>query len=92
MDFDSISVVLGGGGLLYFVCLVAATAFSFFLYRTTLVPISTLLRRSLAVIRALALSLLLFLILEPVLVLGYHTERKPAVAILIDDSECLLRL
>jgi hypothetical protein len=63
-----------------------AIAFTFFIYRTTTPPVTTWLRRGLAVLRTFALALALLLLFEPVLTFGLQRLQKPAVAVLVDRS------
>lgn len=64
----------------------AALAFTFFVYRHTTPASSNFLRRVLAVLRYLSLTVALLLFFEPVLGLRWTSVRQSTVAILIDES------
>ncbi len=63
-----------------------AAAFSLFVYRRTIPPVPPAWRGLLAALRMLALMLVLLLLFEPILSVTRRKEKKPVVAVLIDDS------
>lgn len=76
--------------VLLLVALVAgAAAYSIWAYRRTVPEISGRRRAVLTVLRALALSLVLFLIFEPILNLRRTETVEPHVAVLYDDSKSM---
>ncbi|MEX0821593.1 MAG: hypothetical protein WD021_05565 [Rhodothermales bacterium] len=66
-----------------------AAGLAFWLYRTTTPEIARSRRILLGLLRFAALFLILFLLLEPVLRTIDREERRPVVAVLLDDSESL---
>ena len=67
----------------------AAGALSVWLYRRTTPDLSRGKRIALGLLRFSALFLILFLLLQPVLRLVDREEKRPVVAVLVDDSESL---
>lgn len=59
---------------------------AWWVYRTTVPPVSPLLRRLLMSLRLLAGSLLLLLVFEPIFGISIRQEEKPVVALLVDTS------
>ncbi|MBN1448200.1 MAG: hypothetical protein JXA28_09745, partial [Bacteroidetes bacterium] len=75
--------------LLLFALIVGAVLFSLWVYRHTVPEITRGRRITLIVLRALALSVLLFLLFEPVLNLQRSEEQSPRVAVLVDNSRSM---
>lgn len=71
------------------VLVVAALLFALWVYRHTVPEITRGRRITLVTLRTLALSVLLFLLFEPVLNLQHSEELPPRVAVLIDDSRSM---
>jgi hypothetical protein len=85
----AITLSFGGSLLLFGVLLLIAVGLSLFFYRTTLPPLPPRRRLLFSALRALALSLILLAIFEPVLRL-VRTEAIPAtVAVLVDVSQSM---
>jgi hypothetical protein len=61
-------------------------AISFFVYRTTVPPVSSFRRYLLIVLRGLALMLLILALCQPVFKLTRRSALQPAVAVLVDNS------
>ncbi len=73
----------------WYVFLIAASfgaAISFFVYRTTVPPVSPFRRYLLIVLRSLALMLLILALCQPVFKLTRRSALQPAVAVLVDNS------
>jgi hypothetical protein len=66
-----------------------AGGLTYWTYRTTIPSLSPTLRGTLGTLRFLALTLLCFLLLEPVARQIEQIERPPILAVLVDDSESL---
>ena len=67
----------------------AAAALTWYAYRITTPPVSSLRRYSLMALRLLGLWILLFALFEPIVNVLRATEEPPRVAILLDNSESL---
>ncbi len=83
LDFKLQLSVHGGWFVLF---LFISVFFTFFIYRWTNPPVSKWLRYCLICLRALALILVLFILLEPVLSLNWQRTQSPILAILADNS------
>ncbi len=72
----------------YFFILAAIifAALTIFVYRYTVPPVSSGRRTLLTVLRSLALILLLFAVIEPLLRYSYSSNVPPTVAVLVDNS------
>lgn len=84
-----ISLSITGSILLLLLGAIVATGLTFFFYKTTLPPVTTRLRVGMAIIRSLALTLLLMLLFEPLLRLIHRSDQPPTLAVLVDDSHSL---
>jgi uncharacterized membrane protein len=71
--------------------IIAAVAlmFTLLLYRRTTAPVGPLWRVLLIVLRVLAIAVVIFCLLEPVLSVSTVVPRKSSVLILVDDSESM---
>ncbi len=89
MTAASLSISLGGSLpvalLLLFILCTAAVLF----YRYTLPPLPVSKRIAFSILRALALSLLVLMLFEPVIRLVHVSDHLPAVAILVDNSQSM---
>jgi hypothetical protein len=65
------------------------SALSFLFYRYTLPPVTRAKRILLTTLRALALSLLLMLLYEPLVRLIFSSQEPPVLAVLVDNSKSL---
>jgi hypothetical protein len=73
----------------WYVFLLAAAlgiAISFYVYRTTVPPVPLFTRYLLTGLRALALTLLILALCQPIFTLTRHSTVKPEIAVLIDNS------
>jgi len=70
-------------------CLLVSLGISVWAYRTTIPHLPTGTRTSLTLLRFLSLSLILFLIFEPIVRLISIHDEPPVLAVLIDDSQSL---
>jgi len=61
-------------------------AISFFVYRSTVPPVSPSKRYLLSILRGLAVTLLIFALCEPLFKLTRRSVLQPAVAVLVDNS------
>ncbi|HVN48729.1 MAG TPA: vWA domain-containing protein, partial [Bacteroidota bacterium] len=75
--------------LLLLIIAAAAFALSWFSYRITIPPVGQAKRFVLIALRGVGLSLLFFLLGEPLFSIIHHTKEQPAVAVLIDDSQSM---
>lgn len=65
---------------------VAAIAVSYFVYRRTIPPVATGWRILLITLRSLAIISIVLLLFEPILSITRKKEKKPIVAVLVDNS------
>ncbi|MBX7152435.1 hypothetical protein K1X84_12390 [bacterium] len=89
MEYSNFDLNFAGGLLLFIILSAAAVFFSFWTYKETIPPVSKFRRRFLASLRSLAMIVLWFILLEPVLQLTRNEEERPIVAVLIDASESM---
>jgi len=85
----SYSFSLSASWWLLVLCGIAAAALTWYAYRITTPPVSSLRRYTLMALRLLGLWLLLFALFEPIVNVLRATEEPPRVAILLDNSESL---
>jgi hypothetical protein len=83
---NSYSLGLAGSWWLVVLIIIAAAAFAFYSYRVTVPPVSAGRRSLLIFLRTLAVSLLLFVLFEPVLNIVRSSEEAPHLAVLLDNS------
>jgi len=76
-------------GWVALVLLIAAAAGAYFLYARERARMSGVRRVVLALLRTATIGLVLFLLLRPVLVAGFHGERPQGVVLLIDNTESM---
>ena len=87
--YENIKLSLAINAIFFIIGLLLIIAYSFYVYRYTLPPVRNVRRIFLIALRALALTLLAFIIFEPILVL---TERKilpPVSLFFIDNSRSM---
>ncbi|HYF04380.1 MAG TPA: hypothetical protein VEC36_13435, partial [Patescibacteria group bacterium] len=83
---NSYSLSLAGSWLLVLIITAASTAFAYYSYRVTVPPVSTGRRALFILLRTLGVSLLLFVLFEPVLNIARSSEEPPRLAVLLDNS------
>ncbi len=83
---NSISIGFSGSVWVYFLLVLIAFGLTLYTYRVTIPPITNFFRTILIILRTLAISLLLFIIFEPILTRISANIVKPKVAVLIDNS------
>ncbi len=88
-SFENINVSLSGNLLLLLLGLSIIFAYTFYIYRTTLPPVSNFAKGTLIFIRILALSLLLFLIFDPILKITTTEKIDPKTLVFIDNSKSI---
>ncbi|MGQ9642615.1 MAG: vWA domain-containing protein [Ignavibacterium sp.] len=87
--FDKIEVSLSFSWVIFILLILAALAYSFFVYRFTLPPVSEIKRFTLAFLRFLALSILILVFFEPVLSLEKKVKVEPLNLVFVDDSKSM---
>jgi hypothetical protein len=75
-----------GSTIFLIILLLAAVAFSYFVYRKTVPPVPKAVRYLLMSIRALAVILVILLLFEPILSITRKKQEKPVLAVLVDNS------
>ena len=83
------SFSLGWSPVLLVVAVLAAAGLTVWSYRNTVPPLSGWRKWLPATLRFVALTIITFLLLEPVVQSITKTERPPILAVLVDDSESL---
>ncbi len=84
--FENLFLKLNLPGWIFIVAGGILAAIAYFYYYRTLPPLSVPRRTLLSILRAIALLIVFFLILEPVLDVLRQQREKPAIAILFDNS------
>lgn len=87
--YDKIEVSLSFSRIIFILLILAAFAYSFFVYRFTLPPVSEIKRFTLAFLRFLALSILILVFFEPVLSLEKKVKVEPLNLVFVDDSKSM---
>ncbi len=88
-NLEKISLNFSQPPFYFFIFLILLAGYSFYVYRYTIPQTSSPKRLFLALIRALALSLLLFIFFEPVLTLAKKKILEPVNLIFIDNSRSI---
>ncbi|MDP2362810.1 MAG: hypothetical protein Q8M94_03465, partial [Ignavibacteria bacterium] len=87
--FEKIDLSLSFNSIYFFIGLILLAAFSFYVYRFTLPPVSKTKRFILTALRTLALILLLFIFFEPVLTLIKKNILTPTNLFYFDNSKSI---
>ena len=83
------SLSFGSNPLFLIPCLLAAALLAFWVYHRTVPSVSRSKQTLLTFLRASSLFIVLFLLFEPILHNLIRTERRPALAVLVDESQSL---
>jgi hypothetical protein len=85
------SYTFGINGSWFFVALfvLISFAFSYYVYRRTVPPISRSRKGVLVFLRTMALSLLMFVLFEPVIGMISSSEVMPKLLVMLDNSESM---
>lgn len=87
--FEKIDLSFSFNTIFFFIGLIILAAYSFFVYRFTLPPVSKTKRGILILLRSLALVLLLFIFFEPVLTLTKKNILTPTNLFFFDNSKSI---
>ncbi len=87
--FEKINLSFSFNAIFFFIGLIVLAAYSFYVYRFTLPPVSTVKRFLLTTLRSLALVLLLFIFFEPVLTLTKKNILTPLNFFFFDNSKSI---
>ncbi|MDY0082511.1 MAG: hypothetical protein RBR74_04955 [Ignavibacteriaceae bacterium] len=87
--YENINLTLSFNLIFFIISLLIIAAYSIYVYKYTLPPVSRLRRFSLAGLRILALTLLVFIIFEPVLILTEKKILPPVSLFFIDNSKSM---
>ncbi|WP_337872018.1 CARDB domain-containing protein [Ignavibacterium sp.] len=87
--YDKIEVSLSFSWIVFTILIIAALAYSIFVYRFTLPPVSELKRWILTLFRFLALSVLIIVFFEPVLSLERKVKVEPVNLVFVDNSKSM---
>lgn len=87
--YDKIEVSLSFSLILFTLLIIAALAYSIFVYRFTLPPVSEIKRWMLTLLRFLALSVLIIVFFEPVLSLERKVKVDPVNLVFVDNSKSM---
>lgn len=88
-DLSSVKLHFNLNFILLILAALVAIAFSIFVYRHTLPPVPTRKRILLIALRSLAVTLIIFVLFEPILSLIRKSNEKPILAVLIDNSKSM---
>lgn len=83
---NSYSLGLTGSWLFPIILIILSIGISLFYYRRTVPPINGTKKAILIALRSLALSILFFILFEPILTIVHGKIEKPKLAVLIDNS------
>lgn len=89
MFIGFISITLGGSWLLFILLGLVFIFLTILFYQYTIPPLPTLRKLFLSVVRSLALTLLLFVIFEPILSFINVENKQPTIAVLLDNSQSM---
>ncbi len=87
--YEKIDLSFSFNSIFFFVALILLAAYSIYVYRFTLPPVSKIKRFILTLIRSLALILLLFIFFEPVLTLTKKNILTPLNLFFFDNSKSI---
>jgi len=87
--FDKINLSLSFNSIFFFIGLIILAAYSYYMYRFTLPPVSKVKRSILTLLRFFALVLLLFIFFEPVLTLTKKNILSPLNFFFFDNSKSI---
>ena len=87
--FDKIDLGFSFNAIYFFLGLILLAAYSFYVYRFTLPPVSKIKRYLLTLLRSLALIFLLFIFFEPVLTLTKKNILTPLNLFFFDNSKSI---
>lgn len=87
--YEKIDLNLSFNSIFFFIALILLAAYSIYVYRFTLPPVSKIKRFILTLIRSLALILLLFIFFEPVLTLTKKNILAPLNLFFFDNSKSI---
>ena len=83
---ENFSLTFYTSTLLFFLIFAFLGWLSYFVYRRTNPPAPNWLKTILTVLRFLALTLVLFMLFEPILKVSWQRKEKPIVAVMLDNS------
>lgn len=89
MFIGFISITLGGSWLLFILLGLIFIFLTVLFYKYTIPPLPALRRLFLSVVRSFALTLLLFVIFEPIISFINIENKQPTVAVLLDNSQSM---
>ena len=87
--FEKIDLSFSFNSVFFFIGLILLAAYSFYVYRFTLPPVSKIKRFILTALRAFALVFLLFIFFEPVLTLTKINLQTPVNLFFVDNSKSI---
>ncbi len=89
MSIGFVSITLGGSWLFFIILGLIFIFLTVLFYKYTIPPLPTLRKLFLSVVRSLALTLLLFVIFEPIISFINTENKQPTVAVLLDNSQSM---
>jgi len=90
MTLDNIDFSINTNYLILTILIILGIGYTFFIYRFTIPPTSTFIKSILFFLRAFALSLMLIILFEPVVILQYLQKNEPINLLLIDNSSSMV--
>lgn len=86
---NNYSISINGSIWILILSIIIAFGISYYYYRVTIPPISEFKRKLLILLRGIGLTLLIFLLFEPMISLLSTNEKEPKLAVLIDNSKSM---
>lgn len=88
---NNIQLNIGATPLNIFIALLLIVAFTIFVYRYTLPPVSKVLKYFLILLRTVALIIIFLLLFEPAISVTKKIEERPEIAVFIDNSQSVAK-
>jgi len=89
VGFGGIQLSFNAHPAFFAAALLILAALTYYMYRTTIPPVSQTLRSLLMIFRFLTLLIVLVLLFSPIVSLTIHRQQKPSIAVLIDVSSSM---
>ncbi|MFC1553654.1 hypothetical protein ACFL7D_03370 [candidate division KSB1 bacterium] len=89
-DIKNITLSLQGSSILIFLLIFTGILTIYFMYRNTTPPVQKWKKNILAVVRLIALVLIIFLVFSPIITITREININPGLALLIDNSSSIV--
>ncbi len=88
-NIEKVNLSLNYGVFFFIICLILLAAYSFYVYKHTIPPVSPFRKYLLLALRTLALLLLLFVFFEPTLTIATKKILEPSIYVFTDNSRSI---